>query len=78
MRDIMRIHEVKDGKAWRETFRQTDPAKVNEDLMRDLIAKKLHKAAYIKTITDRPNYDGTRTIIVTYDNQCRSIYTVKF
>ncbi len=47
-------------------------------LMCDLIAKKLHNCTYIKSITDCPNYNGTRTITVTYDNNFRKVYTIKF
>lgn len=55
-----------------------EPDRVHYMLMHDLIAKKLHNASCIKSIKDRTNYDGTRTITVTYDDNCRRIYRIKF
>lgn len=46
-------------------------------LASDLLAKKVHKCTYITRITDRSNYDGTRTIVVYYDNGTKSVYIVK-
>lgn len=77
MKEIRRIAEVKEGKAWRQTYVTTDEKEVYESLARDLVAKKLHKATYIKSVKDVSNYDGTRDITVTYDNGVRSVYTIK-
>lgn len=62
---------------WTETFHSEDKEYVYSCLARDLLAHYVHKAPYIKRITDRNNYTGTRTIIVTYDNGTRSEYIVK-
>ena len=77
MKQIQRVAQKKDGKNWVNTYTDTDEARVYEDLCRDLIHKKLHGASYIRRITDDTNWDGTRNITVTYDNGCRSVYTVK-
>lgn len=77
MKDIKRVAEIREGRNWRQTFVETDSAKVYEDLARELVAKKLLGASWIKSVRERTNYDGTRNITVTYDNDCRSIYTVR-
>ena len=59
------------------TWETNDPAEIHKDLMNDLIAKKLHKCTYIRSIKDRPNYDGTRTITVYHDNGCKRVYVVE-
>lgn len=77
MKDIKRVAEIREGRNWRQTFVETDAAKVYEDLAHELVQKKLLGATYIKSIRECNNYDGTRNITVTYDNDCRSIYTVR-
>lgn len=77
MKEIKRVAEKKVNKKWVETFTCTDELEVYKALTSDLIAKKINACQYIKTIKRTPNYDGTQTITVTYDNDCRSIYTVK-
>lgn len=55
-------------------------SEVWEDLAKDLMAKKLERCSYIRSIQRRNNYDGTHTIIVNYAADCgggRRIYTVK-
>lgn len=49
---------------------------VYRELSHDLWAKHIAKATYIKRITDKSNYDGTREITVLYDNGVKRIYTV--
>jgi hypothetical protein len=71
------ITEVKHGKKWSPENEITEETLVYKYLSNDLIAKKLNQCSYIKTIKRTPNYDGTQTIVVTYNNDCRSIYTVK-
>lgn len=70
--------EIKQGKVYTVDRVVTDSLTIHESLAHDLIAKKLHNASYIKSIKDRCNYDGTRTITVTYDNGCRRVYKIKF
>ena len=69
-----RTIETKDGKKWVETYKQTDNAEALHSLASDLAAKYIGKAAYVKSIKRRNNYDGTQTYTVTYDNNCRAIY----
>ena len=78
MREMQRLVEQKVNNAWVETFRETDENKIWESRAKDLIAKKLHKATWIRSVRDSSNYDGTRDITVYYDNGVRSIYTVKY
>lgn len=73
---IKRIAQKKTGKTWSDTYIDTDIASVYKSLSHDLIAKKLNACTYIKSIKRIQNYDGTNTIIVTYDNNCRSVYTI--
>lgn len=78
MKKIQVIVERKSGGKWETTFASDDQSKVYEELAKDLIAKKIHKCTYIKTIKDVCNYDGTRDIAITYDNNVRRIYTIKW
>ena len=78
MKREMYVCEVLENGKYHVTFTETDPNCVHESLMKDLIAKKLHKCSYIRSIKDVPNYDGTRNIVVYYDNGFRNTYTVKF
>lgn len=70
--------QIKQGRNYITEMTVTEPVDIYNSLMHDLIAKKLHNASYIRSITDKPNYDGTRTITVAYDNACRRVYRVKF
>ena len=54
----------KDGKGWKATYTEESPARARECLMRDLYNHFINKVQYIKRITDKCNYDGTRTITV--------------
>lgn len=74
---IKRIAQKKDKKTWVNTYIDTCPETVYKALSHDLIAKKLNACAYIKSIKRIQNYDGTNTIIVLYDNNTRSVYTIK-
>lgn len=76
-KEIARICYVKEGRTYKQTYKETDPAEVNKALMHDLINKKLHGCKYITSIKDRCNYDGTRTITVYYDNGVKNEYTVE-
>ena len=55
----------------------TDKTEIYEQLAKDLLHKKIHGCTYIKSIKDRTNYDGTRTVTATYDNGVRRIYVIK-
>lgn len=76
MKNISRTFEVKDGRNWRETYRTEDPLTVYEGLASELLNLKVFKSPVYKRMTQRPNYDGTRTIII-YQDTGRSVYTVK-
>lgn len=76
MKGISRVVEVKEGKKYVESMRQTDPATVYEYLSKELIAKKINQCTYIRSIKRQNNYDGTQNITVTYDNNVRAIYTI--
>jgi hypothetical protein len=71
------VIEIKNGKKWEVKNEITDVYNIYKNLAGDLIAKKLNACTYIKTIKRQSNYDGTQTITVTYNNDCRSVYTVK-
>ena len=73
---IKRIAQKKDGKTWVNTYIDTDISSVYKSLSHDLIAKKLNACTYIKSIKRIQNYDGTNTIIVTYEYNTRSLYTI--
>lgn len=60
--------KVKVGKKWETTYTNKNVKDVYRRLSEDLIAKKMHKCSYISRITDRNNYNGTRTIEVYYKN----------
>lgn len=68
---------TKNGGKWAEYQTITDPATLHEKLARDLRAKYIHKAGWITRITDRTNYDGTRTIAAYYDNGVKTVYIVR-
>lgn len=74
-RNIYRTFEVKDEKNWKETYRTEDKAKVYEDLANELMNLKVFKSPVYKRLTQRNNYDGTRTVIIYQDNG-RSVYRI--
>ena len=63
---------------WKTINTIFDPVEIHKQLAHDIIAKKLHKCTYIRTIKDICNYDGTRNVIITYDNNVRRVYTIEF
>ena len=77
MREINLVIEIKRGKKWEKEMVITNETLVYKYLANDLISKKLNGCTFIKTIKRVSNYDGTQTITVTFDNDCRNIYTVK-
>jgi len=74
--NAIRIIEEKIGHKWEECRKIDDAAQVLESLAQDLIAKKINACTYIRSIQRKNNYDGTQTIIVTYDNNVRSTYII--
>lgn len=77
MRELTKVIEIKNGKKYEIESVTTDVTTIFESLARDLVAKKLQACTWITSIKDRTNYDGTRTITVTYNNGCRALYTIK-
>jgi hypothetical protein len=76
MRTISMTVQVKTGRVYNTNRVVTDPSEIYEKLAKDLLHKKIHKCTYISKISERSNYDGTRTITVTYDNGVRTIYVI--
>lgn len=74
---INRIAQKKDNGKWVDTYIENNPESVYKSLVHDLVAKKINQCKYIKSIKRIQNYNGTNTIIVLYDNNIRSIYTVE-
>ena len=77
MREIKRVIYDKIDNKWCEVMTVTDKEDIYKSLATDIIAKKIHKCLWIKSIRDMSNYDGTRNITVYYDNDCKSVYTVE-
>lgn len=67
---------VKAGNKYNTSAIWRDSDLVYKELCHDMWAKHIAKAAYIKRISDKSNYDGTREITVLYDNGVKRIYTV--
>ena len=76
MREIKRAFEVKNGRAWRETYCTTDETEIYKSLSSELLYLKVFKSPCYKRMMQHNNYDGTRTIIIYTDNG-RSVYTIK-
>lgn len=75
-REISMTNYTKNGRNWEESYRNTNPADVYESLSLALINKKIHACTFIKSIKRTPNYDGTQTITVMYDNGVKTVYIV--
>ena len=81
------VIQVKEGRTWKDkSYEVSNHLLVNwteiereiyDSLTKDLIAKKLNKCTYIKSIKRIPLYNGFQRITVTYDNDVRRIYTVE-
>lgn len=68
--------EIKEGKKWVETLVITDEKEVYDNLAHDMISKKINNCQWIKSIKRIPNYNGSQTIKVTYDNDVRATYII--
>jgi len=75
-REISMTNYTKEGRTWKESYTNNNPADVYESLSLALIAKKIHSCSYIKSIKRISNYDGTQTITVNYDNGVKTVYIV--
>ena len=65
-----------DGDHMTVAYETTDEKQVYTRLASELTAHYIHKAAYIRRIVDRSNYDGTRTTTVYYENARKGVYIV--
>ena len=71
------LHDyIKNGSKWEESFSTTDQKAVYQLLAQAMVRRYVHKAAGILRVLDRSNYDGTRTVTIYYDNNCKSEYIV--
>ena len=71
----VRIAQKKTGRTWINTYIDNDAASVYKSLSIDMIAKKINQARYIKSIKRVQHYTHVE-IIVSYDNNVRSVYYV--
>ena len=69
--------EVKNGKTYEVTRVCEDRAYVYESLARDMVNKKICCCTYIKSIKRVNLYNGFEKIIVSYDNNVRTTYTIE-
>ena len=69
--------EVKNGKTYEVERVVEDRADVYESLARDMVNKKLCCCTYIKSIKRTQLYNGFEKIIVNYDNNVRTTYTIE-
>ena len=78
---MKRMVQTKQGKKWITTWETDNDETIYKCLYSDLMARYMHKAPYIKRVTDVNNYDGTRTVTVYYGwdgvVRSRSISTVQ-
>lgn len=74
--EIKKTVEIKEGKKWVESMVVTDEKEVYDNLAHDMISKKINCCQWIKSIKRIPNYNGSQTIKVTYDNDVRATYII--
>ena len=70
------VFEAKDGRTYKETYRDENPLRVYEGLAHCLIAKKIDECLWIKRIVKKQRYDGYVTIVF-YEDGGRRVYTVE-
>lgn len=76
MKNISLVIDKKINNKWKETYKTTDEKEIYKALAQNVIAKKFHKCSYIRSIKECTNYDGTRKVVVYYDNGVRATYTI--
>ena len=77
IKEVWKI-ERKTGRTWETTYETHDSKVIYKQLATDLIYNKLCKTPYIKRIRDKNNCNGSRTIIVMYDNDVRSTFIIQW
>ena len=79
IRPIQRVCEERRNGHYEVTYIDTDPASVYEWVAHEMVAKYLDRCHYIRGIKDKNNYhDGTREIVIYYDNDVRMTCTIKW
>ena len=68
---------VEDDKKETITTRNDDLELIEADFNDLMYHKYIFKSNWIKRVTERSNYDGTRTIKFTLDNGCNYTFIVK-
>lgn len=71
--NVYRTAQKKIGSVWIYTYIDNDAASVYRALSSDLVQKKINACKYIKSIKRLQRYSHIE-MIVTYDNNTRSIY----
>ena len=74
--EVSKTVYVKILRKWEVSHTVTNETEVYDSLAHDLINKKIHCCNYIKSIKHTPNYNGTQTITVNYDNDCKAVYII--
>lgn len=72
------VTEIKTGREWIQSSTETDPEEVFRSLSEDLYRKKILGSQSIRSIKRTVRYDGYARITVTYSDDCRRVYTVRF
>jgi hypothetical protein len=73
------VFERKVGRNWKASEERdicTDATTVYHHLSEDMVYRFIHKSPMVRRIKRVNNYDGTVTIVVTYDNDHRKVYVV--
>lgn len=76
-REIKFVTEIKEHNKWKETYTEIDKAIIYKELADDLIRAKITHGTCVRKIKRSPNYDGTNTIVIWYDNDLKRTYTVE-
>ncbi len=70
------FYQEKEKGHWVVRWTTDDPARVYECLARELIAKKINKCAWVKSIKREQLYNGFVRVTVAYENGGRRVYTI--
>ena len=73
---ISMIGERKEGRQWVQDYESTNAEHCYQMYAAHLYDKYIAKAPYIKHVTDKCNYDGTRTITFYQTNNYRTTYII--
>lgn len=73
---ISMIGERKEGRQWVQDYESTNAEHCYQTYAAHLYDKYIAKAPYIRRVTDKCNYDGTRTITFYQTNDYRTTYII--